>query len=145
MRVRALSAAFLTMAVVLVAGCSDSGSGSAKDDGTPAGSGAVDISGETFDDQTASTAVQVEAVDNSFKPQYIEVKKGTTVTFTNDGRTIHNVLPADDDAFTPVEADDFGPGSSAEVVFDQAGEFPYYCSLHGTPTKGMYGGVKVVD
>ena len=144
MRVRAMSAAFLTLGLALLAGCSDSGSDSAKDGGS-SDSGAVDISDETFDDRTASSSVEVDAVDNNFKPKYVEVRKGTTITFKNDGRNAHNVLPADEGAFAPIETDQFEPGTSAEVTFDEVGEYPYYCSLHGTPTVGMIGGVKVVD
>jgi plastocyanin len=140
-----MGAAILTAGVALLAGCGDSGSDSSTEDGGSSGATAVDISDETFDDQTASTLVEVDAVDNNFKPTYVEVRKGTTITFRNDGRNAHNVLPADEGAFEPIETDQFEPGTSAEVTFDQVGDFPYYCSLHGTTTAGMIGGIRVVD
>jgi plastocyanin len=31
------------------------------------------------------------------------------------------------------------------VQFDDAGDYPYYCSLHGTPTAGMDGRIRVAD
>lgn len=96
-------------------------------------------------DETGSATVAVKAIDNNFKPKYIEVSKGTTVDFTNDGRNVHNVLPVEDGAFTPIQADAFDAGDEGTVTFDEVGDFPYYCSLHGTATKGMIGGVRVVE
>ena len=31
------------------------------------------------------------------------------------------------------------------MVFDEPGEYPYYCTLHGTETAGMVGTIRVVD
>lgn len=106
---------------------------------------AVDLSAKNFTLQMTSTQVEVGALDNQFTPPYVQVRRGSTVTFENDGRNQHNVLPVVDGAFTPVETDAFQPGASATVTFDQAGDFPYYCSLHGTPTKGMTGAIRVVE
>ncbi len=90
-------------------------------------------------------AVTVEARDNVFVTQFIEVKKGTKVTWDNTGRNRHNVLPDDEGDFTEIPADELDPGMSASVTFDKVGEFGYYCSLHGTKNKGMFGAIKVVD
>jgi plastocyanin len=30
-------------------------------------------------------------------------------------------------------------------VLDEPGDYAYYCSLHGTPTAGMIGGLRVVE
>jgi len=105
----------------------------------------VDLSDKTFTNMTSSPEVEVQARDNVFVPAYVEVSKGTTITFTNDGRNPHNVLPVDDGAFPPIEADDLQPDDTGTVTFDQVGDFPYYCSLHGTTTRGMVGGIRVVE
>ena len=89
--------------------------------------------------------VTVDARDNVYVEQFIEVKKGTTITWENTGRNRHNVLPDDEGDFTEVPADELDPGMKASVTFDKVGEFGYYCSLHGTATKGMFGAIKVVD
>ena len=44
-----------------------------------------------------------------------------------------------------IDQEDFDPGDEGAVTFDEVGDFPYYCSLHGTPTKGMIGGIRVVE
>jgi len=144
MRIRTFTAvvAAAVAAVVLLAGCGgdsdDKGSGATTTTAAP-------LAGKDFVDLSAEAAPEVDAVDNNFKPEYVEVKKGTTVTFKNDGRNTHNVIPTEDGAFPAVPSDAFEPGLTATVTFDEAGDYPYYCSLHGTPTRGMIGGVRVVE
>lgn len=111
----------------------------------PAPSHGVDLTEKTFSDQTGEETVRVDARDNAFRRDYIEVSPGTTVNFRNRGRTDHNVLPVEAGAFAPIEAEDLTPGDEASIVFDEPGEYPYYCSLHGTTTVGMVGAVRVVD
>lgn len=137
------------VAVLLMAGCGD-GDEATSPTSTTAGSTvpgqeAIDLSGEDFEDLTDQSEVDVQARDNTFLADYIIVKVGTTVTWTNRGRTEHNVLPADEGAFTPIEVADLEPGMSASITFDEPGDYPYYCSLHGTRTKGMVGAVRVVE
>lgn len=148
MRIRAVSIlAAVTVATVATAGC---GSGEST---TPTAAvttttapkvKTVDLADATFVDESGKKAVSVDATDNLFTEQYIEVKAGTTVTFTNKGRNQHNVVPLDKKAFTMVDASDFQPSSSAEITFDEPGDYIYYCSLHGTPAKGMLGAVRVL-
>jgi len=75
----------------------------------------------------------------------VPVGRGGAVTFENDGRNQHNVLPVVDGAFAPIEAEAFQPGATATATFDTIGDVPYYCSLHGTPTRGMIGAIRVGD
>ncbi len=107
----------------------------------PAG---IDLSGETFVPLESGSAA-VDARDNNFVAPYVEVKVGETISFDNVGRNQHNVLPVVEGAFSAIEAEAFEPGTVREVTFDQAGTFPYYCSLHGTTTKGMVGAVRVIE
>ncbi len=132
-------AAALAVVVVVAAGC-----GSGSDDASGAtttvkGPGA----GKTFQDQTGSDTVVVKAVDNDFQAQFVTVKQGAKVTFENDGRNRHDVVPDDSKAFAEIPTDSFDPGESGTVTFSKPGEYGYYCSLHGTPTQGMYGVIKV--
>lgn len=133
--------ASITAIVILVAGCSSSsGDSSSGTTTTIKGPGA----GKRFDDETGNDHVVVKAVDNNFTSQFITVKKGATVTFQNDGRNRHDVVPDKDGSIPAVSTDQFDPGYSSQVTFSKPGVYGYYCSLHGTPTKGMYGVVKVV-
>ena len=47
-------------------------------------------------------------------------------------------------AFNEISPDDFQPGDEGTITFTVPGDYPYYCSLHGTPTKGMIGAVRVI-
>ena len=106
---------------------------------------AVSLDGKEFVDETGSADVTIEAIDNSFRPEYVEISAGTTVTFENRGRNVHNVIPANEGAFSPIESEDFEPDDTAELTFDEPGDYAYYCSLHGTPGAGMVGGIRVVE
>jgi plastocyanin len=83
----------------------------------------------------------VEAIDNVFSPGIVRIPVGGTVEWSNDGRSPHTVI-ADDGAFG---SDVVDPGDGFEFRFDQAGAFPYHCSLHGAPGVGMTGLVLVGD
>lgn len=90
-------------------------------------------------------AVTIDARDNVFVTQFIEVKKGTKITWENTGRNRHNVLPDDEGDFSDIPVDQLDSGMEASRTFEETGEFGYYCSLHGSKTKGMFGAIKVVD
>ncbi|HSL56746.1 MAG TPA: cupredoxin domain-containing protein [Acidimicrobiales bacterium] len=106
---------------------------------------AIDLSDRTFTDRTGEAEVEVLVRDNTFTPADIEVSVGTTVVFPNRGRVDHNVLPAVPGAFPAIEREDLEPGEVGTVTFTEPGEYPYYCSLHGTTTRGMVGSVRVVE
>ena len=145
----ALAAAVVGLAVVVAAcgggGESGDGSGSSGEPTTSAASAEPSVSESDYVDLTGSASVQIDALDNKFRPQYATVRVGTAVTFRNDGRSVHNVLPVTEGAFPPIEADEFQPDDQVTVTFDSPGLVPYYCSLHGTTTKGMIGGLRVVE
>ena len=52
------------------------------------------------------------------------------------------MLPVEGDDWG-VEADDFTPGDDYSHRFTEPGTYAYYCSLHGTTTKGMVGTIVV--
>jgi plastocyanin len=140
MRNRTTLAFTLLATTTLLAGCGSQSLSSSTETTALAG---PDLAGVTFEDQTGRTAVQVDAVDNTFKAEYLEVSAGTAVTFRNDGRNDHNVIPTTTDGFAAIQADQFEPGTEQTVTFAEPGDYPYYCSLHGTKTKGMIGAIRV--
>jgi plastocyanin len=84
------------------------------------------------------TAVTVPTLDNIFRPEAIQVAPGTTVTWRNDGRNEHDVLPVEGDEWG-IEVEGFQPGDTYSHTFDEPGVYEYYCSIHGTTTAGMIG------
>lgn len=102
--------------------------------------------------------VEVDVLDNSFRPIDVTIAAGTRVTFTNVGRNEHNILPdsiANDDELTRALADtsnsdlwgvasmDLPPGASYSHDFLAPGKYSFYCSIHGVPGKGMFGTLTV--
>ena len=149
MRIRALL--IIAAATAATAGC---GSGepsvpltqaSTATTAAPGAAAGPDLSTETFTDLTGESTVDVQARDNAFVKPYIEVSAGTKVVFTNRGRNQHNVIPSTDGAFAEIPAEDFQPKDQDSITFAVPGDYAYYCSLHGTPTKGMIGAIRVLQ
>ncbi|HEX6568668.1 MAG TPA: plastocyanin/azurin family copper-binding protein [Acidimicrobiales bacterium] len=133
--------ALAALAVLLAAGgaaCGGDDDSAAGDDG---GSG-DDAPGDVV--VLDGSEVEVQSLDNTFRPQAIQVAPGTSVTWTNDGRNEHDVLPVEGDDWG-VEVEEFQPGATYEHTFDRPGTYDYYCSIHGTTTAGMIGTVVVAD
>ena len=96
-------------------------------------------------DWTAFDRVDIDIQDNAFTQRTVVVRAGTTVTWTNQGRNEHNVRPAIDAAFEPIATADLAvKGDSASLVFATPGDFPYFCSLHGTARNGQTARIIVV-
>ncbi len=102
--------------------------------------------------------VNIQALDNSFRPVDFEIAAGTEVMFDNRGRNDHNILPdtvKDDAGLTALLASDtsptawgvvstdFVPGDTYSHLFNVPGTYNYYCSIHGAPGAGMYGTLTV--
>jgi plastocyanin len=141
-RVAAALLGLLVVAGSLVA-CGDDDE-SASDGGGLSTSGGSDgsIPGDVVVIDT--DPAEVTALDNSFRPENVEVAAGTEVVWTNKGRNEHNILHVDGDDWG-VEVDDFQPGAVYSHTFDRAGVYRYYCSIHGTTDAGMIGTIVVSD
>jgi plastocyanin len=90
-----------------------------------------------------SGTIAVQALDNRFEAKEITITAGSTVTWTNDGVNVHDVVPAEGTDFG-VKPIDFKPDATYSTTFATPGSYAYYCSLHGSATKGMTGTVIVV-
>jgi plastocyanin len=139
-RARALLSVMLIVFAV-TAGCGGSSSGSGADH--PGAT--VNVPASKFSNETGKRSVDIAATDNDFTPVYVVVSADTKVTWDNEGRNAHNVVPVDKGSFTGVVTSDFGPGQVYTTTFDTPGDYPYYCSIHGTKNmNGMSGVIRVV-
>lgn len=83
---------------------------------------------------------QVSYKDFAVSPKHIRVKKGTTVTWTNQDSAKHDVTPDNEtDEFKASKL--FGKGETYSLTFNSVGSFSYYCSPHPY----MKGIVEVVE
>ncbi len=113
------------------------------DDGAPADPAPTTVPPTTLPPiEPTGVVVPVFALDNSFRPQVIEIDVGDEVLWENRGINEHDVIPVDSDGWG-VELADFQPGDVYAHVFTEAGTFDYYCSIHGSQTVGMIGTVIV--
>lgn len=91
----------------------------------------------------AGTVVTIEAADNVFRPEVVEIEPGTEVVWDNKGRNAHDIVPTDGGDDWGIALSEFTPGTTYSHVFTTPGEYPYYCSAHGTKTRGMIGTIIV--
>lgn len=88
----------------------------------------------------AAGRVRIEVGDNFFKPERVEVPAGTRVTWRNEGRILHNVVPVKGKAWGTRT---LVAGKAYTYRFRKPGTYAYYCTLHGSPTSGQRGTVVV--
>lgn len=88
-------------------------------------------SGNKSDNQASSVQEtnQVTYRDFDVVQKVIKVKKGTTVTWTNEDSAQHDVTPDVETAdFKASEL--FGKSETYQVTFNTPGTYTYYCSPH---------------
>ena len=140
---RVLALVVVMVPALLIAGCSDDGSTSAGGGATSAST--VDIPASKFSNSAHRASVAVNVVDNEFDKPYVIVTAGTKVTWSNKGRNEHSVTPVRAGAFDGVNRADFGAGQTHSAVFAKPGDYPYYCTIHGTAKlNGQAGVIRVV-
>lgn len=83
-----------------------------------------------------TNAVKIENM--AFSPDTIVIKKGTTVTWTNQDAASHTVTS---DEGVIMNSELLEKGESYSVTFDQAGTFAYHCKIHPS----MQGTVTVTE
>jgi plastocyanin len=121
----------LGLAVLLVAGC---GSDDPTDPGNGGGGGGGGGGGNPV--QTTSVSVR----DSNFNPSAIQVSPGATVTWTWAGAEPHNVIWVSGGLTnSPTQT----AGTYQATMPAAPGELVYYCSIHGSPTSGMRGTVRI--
>lgn len=88
--------------------------------------------------------VDVQSIDNTFRPDRVTVTPGTEVRWTNLGRTEHDITPAEGTDWG-VATEAFQPGATYSYIVGAPGEVHYYCKIHGTAEYGMIGTIVIVD
>ncbi len=71
--------------------------------------------------------------DKAYSPNPIDVKVGEGVTWSNDDSQIHTATsgaPGSADAGSVFDSSIMSPGATFDFVFDTAGTYDYYCTMH---------------
>lgn len=80
-------------------------------------------------EQTPAAPNEVTIKNFAFGPKKITVKKGTTVTWTNQDDARHDITPDEpSDNFKASEL--LGKGESYSFTFNTAGNYSYHCTPH---------------
>jgi len=101
------------------------------------------LAGVACNQTSNQTANQVAMQDFSFSPESLNVSVGDTVTWVNQGAVDHTTTSGE--VGNPDGAWDSGivaPSASYRHAFATAGNFHYYCTLHGA-SNGMKGVIAV--
>ncbi len=72
---------------------------------------------------------QVKIVNMAFSPRNITVKKGTTVTWTNNDSVAHTVTQDAEERDGPTSGT-VNPGESYSFTFNTVGTLSYHCEIH---------------
>jgi plastocyanin len=82
------------------------------------------------------TNVAITIKEFAFSPKFITVSKGTTVTWTNQDPTPHQIIndPGGTGGMSGLgqifKSNSLGMGESYSFTFNTTGMFPYHCSIH---------------
>ncbi len=84
--------------------------------------------------EAGDAPTEIEMLDNTFSPEIFEVAAGEPVRFVNGGAVPHNAIALDGSWSTEDAYGDLlmPSGEAAELVIEQPGEYPFFCSLHAT-------------
>jgi plastocyanin len=89
--------------------------------------------GQNAQPPASENEASVSIKDFAFSPASMTIKKGTTVTWTNEDDVAHTVTP---DAQTPnfQGSGSLSQGESYSFTFDEAGTYDYHCQPHPNMT-----------
>lgn len=100
-----------------------------KDASTTSSNQAEKPSADTEPKSAVVETNKVSMENFEFVPAKIKVKKGTTVTWTNNDSAKHNVAP-DSPTADFMEGELFGKDGTSSVTFNTVGSFSYHCAPH---------------
>jgi plastocyanin len=120
--------AALIALVVVIVGMQNDAPSTDTSDGSPDSTNQSPDADTDSEDMAQGNAVTIE--DFAFTPETITVKKGTTVTWTNNDSMEHTVTGNDGGP----DSELFGQGEEYSYTFDEVGTFTYFCKPHPNMT-----------
>lgn len=94
-----------------------------------AGCGGDDEKGGSASGAAGGGAVKVNIASFDFMPKTAKVKAGSTITWTNQDKALHNAQ-TDNGGDGAFNTKDLKTGASKEITFDKPGTYAYYCVYH---------------
>ena len=119
-----LPALFIMLSLVTLVGCSGASGATSSTISTQSGTGnSVDING------------------SSFSPVTLNIKVGTTVTWTNKVSETRQIA-SDNYIFTSLPLE---KGKTYSYTFDKAGTYKYHCTKVASISETIYSGTVIVE
>ena len=131
-----LAAAASAAAMISLVACQGATPVTPASSSAPSASAAPATGGSTA---PAAMTADVSIKNFAFNPATVTIKKGGTVTWTNEDSVQHNAAPTTS-GFTKLNL--LKQGEKGSATFDTVGSFDYVCEPHKTQMKGK---VIVVD
>ncbi|MEX2014378.1 MAG: plastocyanin/azurin family copper-binding protein [Candidatus Saccharimonadales bacterium] len=88
-------------------------------------------------DATDQSEATISIDDFVFETTFLKIKKGTKVTWINNGNVGHDVTSADSSRNGGLGSQLLGSGDSYEFTFEEAGIYEYFCTPHSTEMRGV--------
>ena len=127
------------LALALVAGACSSDDG--DDDAAPTEEESTTAASEESTSTTAGSVnagATVEVSEFQFEPDPVTIAVGETVTWENVGSSRHTITAASDPSVDPAfKSPPVQPDSTYQQVFNEAGTFDYFCSIHPDRMQGV--------
>lgn len=132
--IRRLSTAVAVLALLLAACGDDDDAEETSDTTEPTSETSSAAGGDDYGSggggDGSANGKGVTIVDFAFDPSTIEVAAGSTVTWTNEDGVTHTVTAGAPGSAEETFDESLDGGATAEVTFDEAGTFPYFCAIH---------------
>lgn len=126
--------------LLLVSGGDDNQSATPSNQSSTESSETHSDGGASQDEAGVAETETVNIQDSAYSPANIRVKKGATVTWTNQDSIQHDIMPDEEsDNFKASEL--LSQGESYSFTFNEVGTYTYHC----TPHPFMKGSVEVVE
>jgi len=122
----------LALVALLLTGCGDD-----DDGGTPKASAPASTA-------TTPTATQQEAIpavvkvsigDNFYKPKDLDIRRGQSISWRNQGAVAHTVT-SDSDSTVKFDSGNLNPGGVYALKPNTIGKITYVCTIHGKAQSG---------
>lgn len=84
---------------------------------------------QNADGQVNQNEVTVEIKNHKYNPETITIKKGTTVTWTNQDSVKHDIAP-DEESPNFVGSELLAKGEGYSYTFNEPGTYEYHCTPH---------------
>lgn len=116
----------IVIIIAVVAIVAERGKSSTSSEATPTPTASVAATASPVSDATSAA---VEIKNFAFSPATITVKKGTTVTWTNQDSMNHTVT-SDAGIIGGPNSQQFGQGQTYSFTFSDLGTYSYSCQIH---------------